>query len=325
MTKAVSSKSRVAAVVAGTMGIFMTLSACGMSVVPVASDAAGQTGSPTSAPTGSNHRPGAELASSGADCSAAGGGDCAVGAGPLDLANSASEAPQSDIDAQSAYTYTVEEYLSFVVKDLDETWTPWFLDNGFTEPMTGYELVEPTDTDGYQSRCRNTPIVYADTPNAYYCSADSLAVGGTTYQGMIILPVTTFQQFWSGTVFNRQSTVAGDFAVAIMVAHEFGHSVQDEILTQYNATHPDLISAPTGENIELIADCFAGAWTTSAYYRGMLENGDFEEAVAALRSMPDSDSHGSTEARVQAMLVGYNGTGTYQPGDPWGCVQTYWK
>ena len=84
----------------------------------------------------------------------------------------------------------------------------------------------------------------------------------------------------------------------------------------------------TGSNEENIADCFAGVWMANAYSRNVLTDTDYDEAIAALEALgvdrPGS-SHGSAAVRKEALLLGYNGTGTYAAGDPLACVSTYAK
>ena len=47
--------------------------------------------------------------------------------------------------------------------------------------------------------------------------------------GSLILPVTTFSEMWSGDILNNPNKAAGDFAAAIVTAHEMGHHAQNEI------------------------------------------------------------------------------------------------
>lgn len=241
--------------------------------------------------------------------------------------------PSSNVGQNSNYGYTVEQYLNFVVDELDQVWSQWFIKAGYAEPMVGYQIVEPGKT--FTSKCTDTnqqPLkVGHDFPNAFYCPRDSIVGSdGRTYDGMVILPVTTFQKMWTGDVFERQSKQVGDFAAATIVAHEFGHHVQDELMTQFNARQGQQAKAPTGANKELIADCFAGVWMTAEYYRGVLTDTDVEEAVAALEAIGDgpgvsADPHGTSAQRAAALRLGYHGGDGYAPGKPAACINAYWK
>ena len=105
----------------------------------------------------------------------------------------------------------------------------------------------------------------------------------------------------------------GDFAVAYIVAHEYGHEVQDELglFDQYGGQLPQM-------NFELQADCYAGTWANSAY-----EEKSSRTATCRRRSTPRSRSatstptnpghHGTPEQREEAWNTGF------QDGDPSAC------
>lgn len=257
------------------------------------------------------------------------GGDEADGVRsvPVEPRFNVPRAPQSNVDPSNPYPYTVEEYLTFAILDMDRVWTDWFLKNGFSEPLFGYQLVGPSNPS-FVSSCTNVGQVLPDTPNAYYCPADAITTAdGRVYQGMVILPVLTMQQMWTGTILGASSRMGGDFGAAIVTAHEMGHHVQDE-LTQQVAAQGTAPRPLTGSNAELIADCFAGVWMTTAYRGGLLSGDDVDEAVAALEAIGapvEGAAHGTPAQRREALLVGYNGLpGVTEPGDPMACIQTYW-
>lgn len=105
---------------------------------------------------------------------------------------------------------------------------------------------------------------------------------------------------------------AGDFAVAYVLAHEYGHNIQQELGIFDNR------ATPSAEPYELQADCFAGTWANSVYRQGHLEPGDLEEATNAALAVGDFDTgnaqhHGSPEQRRDAVLAGFRG------GDPSAC------
>ena len=78
---------------------------------------------------------------------------------------------------------------------------------------------------------------------------------------------------------------------------------------------------------ELQADCYAGVWGRSTYRRGMVEQGDLEEALRAAaavgddriqaetmgRIVPETWTHGSSDQRMSWWLGGF------QSGDPDAC------
>ncbi|HSG79416.1 MAG TPA: neutral zinc metallopeptidase [Acidimicrobiia bacterium] len=97
----------------------------------------------------------------------------------------------------------------------------------------------------------------------------------------------------------------GDFTIALVLAHEWGHAVQNRVEE----------FGPTIQT-ELQADCFAGSWT-GAISRGerealSLDPGDIEEAMSGyllFRDPPgtgpnDPGAHGSAFDRVNAFRLG---------------------
>lgn len=229
--------------------------------------------------------------------------------------------------AYNGYGYTVKEYLEYAIQDLDQVWTPWFLARGGREPRVAYRIVFEGET--FTSRCTDKSgahlQVTSDHENAYYCSGDSMTVGGQTYEGMIILPAVTFQRMWSGRMFGKQGERIGDndFAAAFIVAHEFGHHVQDEISQQF--TMPPF----TGANKELIADCYAGIWINAKARSGQLDTTDWAEAINAATMVGAAHAggtHGTAPQRVRAVEIGAStGYAGYAAGDPDACNAAYWR
>ncbi|MDN5725403.1 MAG: neutral zinc metallopeptidase [Propionibacteriales bacterium] len=125
----------------------------------------------------------------------------------------------------------------------------------------------------------------------------------------------------------------GDAAEAYVVAHEFGHHVQN--LTGVMAeAQQDRSTGPksAGVRLELQADCLAGTWFANEQNVAGSPVGDFTEqdlnaAVDAARAVgddriqqqsgggvnPDGWTHGSSEQRRKWLQVGYS------TGDPGKC------
>ena len=103
----------------------------------------------------------------------------------------------------------------------------------------------------------------------------------------------------------------GDFTVALVMAHEWAHAIQNRYGFEWFA-HDDIVS-------ELQADCLAGAWTQwldderSELLR--LEPGDLEEGMSAflligdeLGSVPTGpNAHGTAFERLNAFFDGFQG------------------
>jgi predicted metalloprotease len=102
----------------------------------------------------------------------------------------------------------------------------------------------------------------------------------------------------------------GDFAVAYIVAHEYGHQIQTE-LGVFDKGLPTM-------DYELQADCYAGTWAKSASDQDRLEDGDLQEALDAALAVGDFDTsnpghHGTPEQREEAWTAGF------EAGDPSAC------
>ncbi|HKR59883.1 MAG TPA: neutral zinc metallopeptidase [Pyrinomonadaceae bacterium] len=125
----------------------------------------------------------------------------------------------------------------------------------------------------------------------------------------------------------------GDFAQAYVIAHEVGHHVQNlmGIMERVNAAQGQRSEAEANAlsvRLELQADFYAGVWAHYAQQKGLLEQGDVEEALAAASAVgddrlqresqgyvvPDSFTHGSSEQRIRWFRHGLE-TGDIRQGD----------
>ena len=146
---------------------------------------------------------------------------------------------------------------------------------------------------------------------AAYCTADdtiyiSEKFATDIYNGALDHALPGSSQGYGRTV--------GDFAVAYIVAHEYGHQIQDELglFEQYGQQVPTMA-------FELQADCYAGAWANGASQEDRLEEGDVEEALDAALAVGDFDTanpghHGTPEQRRAAWMSGF------ESGDPSSCT-----
>ncbi len=122
----------------------------------------------------------------------------------------------------------------------------------------------------------------------------------------------------------------GDFAQDYVIAHEFGHHIQNLLGTSDQVAQVQRRGSETEGNqasvkLELQADCFAGVW--AAQNKDRLDPGDLEEGMAAAhaigddtlqkesqgRVVPDSFTHGTSAQRMAWLRKGM------ETGDPNQC------
>lgn len=125
----------------------------------------------------------------------------------------------------------------------------------------------------------------------------------------------------------------GDFAQAYVIAHEVGHHVQRLMGTMDRVSAAQRQRSEAEANnlsvrLELQADFLAGVWAHYAQRKGLLEQGDIEEALGAASAVgddrlqresqgyvvPDSFTHGSSEQRIRWFRRGLE-TGDIRQGD----------
>ncbi|MFC3076328.1 KPN_02809 family neutral zinc metallopeptidase [Shinella pollutisoli] len=123
----------------------------------------------------------------------------------------------------------------------------------------------------------------------------------------------------------RKFDAAGDFAQAYVVAHEVGHHVQNltGVLPRFNQQRRSMSEVEANQmsvRVELQADCYAGVWGHYTRQKGLLEQGDLEEALNAATQIgddtlqkrmqgyvvPESFNHGTSEQRRRWFKRGFD-------------------
>ncbi|MBA3787169.1 MAG: zinc metallopeptidase [Actinobacteria bacterium] len=206
--------------------------------------------------------------------------------------------PASDDEAQ---------FVQFVVADVQDTWKRIFAEANQTYEPTTLRLF----TSGIQTGCGGA----SSEVGPFYCPADK----------HVYIDLGFFRELQS------RFGARGDFAQAYVIAHEFGHHVQN-ILGVSDDVRQQQQEDPEGANelsikLELQADCLAGVWGYSANKEGLLEAGDVEEGLNAAAAVgddriqeksgqgvnPESWTHGSSEQRMTWFQKGF------ENGDPSVC------
>jgi predicted metalloprotease len=163
-----------------------------------------------------------------------------------------------------------------------------------------------------QSGCGNASA----STGPFYCPTD----------GKVYLDLAFFQELHT-----RLGARGGDFAEAYVVAHEYGHHVQD-VLGLEKRAHASMNRDPghaneTSVRIELQADCYAGVWGHSAYGAGKVGRDEIALALDAASAVgddriqkemrgtvrPETFTHGSSADRQKWFTRGMTS------GDPNAC------
>jgi predicted metalloprotease len=187
------------------------------------------------------------------------------------------------------------DFVSFVLDDVQATW-PKLLGNRYREA----QLVL------FRGATESACGLGQSAMGPFYCPADS----------KVYLDLEFFDQL------AQRFGAPGEFAQAYVIAHEFGHHVQNLLgierqVRQLQQARPGQANA-LSVRMELQADCLAGLWGGTTARRNLLEPGDVEDglrAAAAIgddaiqtqaqgRVRPETFTHGSAAQRVEWLRRG---------------------
>jgi predicted metalloprotease len=178
-------------------------------------------------------------------------------------------------------------------------------------------------------------VDYVETQTVFFSGSTSTGCGQASSQtGPFYCPLDSFVYFDLEflTQLQERFGATGDLAAQYIVAHEYGHHVQnlldiDDQVREAQSRDPGRANQYSVA-LELQADCFAGAWARDAADRGQLDSPDeIEEALNAAAAVGDDRIQQSTQGRVDpeswthgssAQRVEWFGRG-YRTGDPQRC------
>lgn len=213
------------------------------------------------------------------------------GAAPEISGNKPTKSNASD---QSLDDLTYKQAIQYGVVDIQQFWTET-MPEAYGQP---YEAIPtsrmyPYDEANPPPPCGTEVVPYEVLRgNAFYCQIDD------------------FIAWDDGELFPTLYEEFGPFAVTMVLAHEWGHAIQDQVgLTERNLRTVDL---------EQQADCFAGAWTRRLSdgdsEKLNLGSGSLDQALGGmlkfrdepgLVSADDAGAHGSGFDRLRAFREGY--------------------
>lgn len=232
-----------------------------------------------------------------------------MGGDPSDILSSVSTPTSNTEYVETEQDKELAEFVSVVLADTEDVWSSIFEEEGMT-------YKEPTlvlFTGSVQSACGMAGAAVGP----FYCPGDE----------KLYIDLSFYDEL------QNKFDAPGDFAMAYVIAHEVGHHVQkllgisDEmakIRSQVSEEEYNKYSV----RLELQADYLAGVWAHHAQGMGVLEEGDYEEALTAASAVgddtiqkrargyvvPESFTHGTSEQRKRWFSKGFK-AGNLEDGD----------
>lgn len=215
-------------------------------------------------------------------------------AAPASSAESASDMSEAEICGASQYSQEACAALA----SLNATWQAAFARNNipFSRPVLDLYRGGAVTTEGCGSA--------TSAAGPFYCPADKGIYIDTSFYDELA----------------RMAGNGGDFARLYVIAHEYGHHIQN-ITGLAAEVRREQQRNPAAANrlqvaMELQADCYAGMW--AGQNRDRIEPGDLEEGLAAASAIgddtlqrnagqsinPESFTHGTSRQRMAALRPG---------------------
>ena len=213
-------------------------------------------------------------------------------------------------ERQAKCTTELEQVLCGAVDDVSLYWEEQY-------PRSFQGAFSGTDTVFFSGQVQTGCGSASAQTGPFYCPADQLVYFDLDFLVQL----------------QDQFAATGDLAAQYIVAHEYGHHVQNitgisDLMRNAQQQVPSEANA-LSVSLELQADCFAGAWASTVAQRGLLDReGEIEEALDAAAAVgddrilesagqevnPETFTHGSAEERRAWFDTGFT------TGDPEQCV-----
>ena len=204
-----------------------------------------------------------------------------------------------------------------ILVDNEDTWSKIFQENNLP--------FEPAKIVLFSGQVETACGGASSASGPFYCPGDQ----------KIYMDMSFFEEL--RTKFGAKG---GDFAIAYVIGHEYGHHIQNLLGTSTKMRQLQQGKSEAEANklsvaLELQADFYAGLWTNyNEKTNTMLEPGDIEEALSAAQAVgddaiqkkmqgqvvPDSFTHGTSEQRMYWFKKGLQ-SGDIKQGNTFNYIQ----
>lgn len=204
-----------------------------------------------------------------------------------------------------------------ILVDNEDTWSKIFQENNLP--------FEPAKLVLFSGKVETACGGASSASGPFYCPGDQ----------KIYMDMSFFEEL--RTKFGAQG---GDFAIAYVIGHEYGHHIQNLLGTSTKMRQLQQGKSEAEANklsvaLELQADFYAGLWTHyDDKQKSILEPGDIEEALSAAQAVgddaiqkkmqgqvvPDSFTHGTSEQRMYWFQKGLQ-SGDIKQGNTFNYIQ----
>jgi predicted metalloprotease len=202
---------------------------------------------------------------------------------------------------RSAAEEEMASFVKVVLAETEDVWGTIFQKAGQTYPQPKLVL--------FSNQIRSACGAASAATGPFYCPGDQ----------KVYIDLSFYQEL------KTRFEAPGDFAQAYVIAHEVGHHIQNVtgILPKFNEMRRSMSEVEANKmsiRVELQADCYAGVWGHYTNQKGLLDNGDLDEALNAATQIgddalqkraqgyvvPDSFNHGTSAQRQRWFAKGYD-------------------